>query len=148
MKVINAETGVVEWKGTLKEFRQKNYLDPKFAFESISKTAIKIERLHNLRKHGETIPRGISSALPDAVEEEYPYDENYTRPMIYEYELEEINQIAYEQITKYYPLWKQNNLIMEGDQVKLDAMNEFIQRVKDWANEENPDPDIIDTIVP
>ena len=148
MKVIHAETGVVEWTGTLKEFRQKNYLDPKFQFESISPTAIKIERLHNLRNHGNITPRGIESALPDSVDEEYPYDENYKKPMIYVYEPEEINQIAQEQIVKYYPIWKQNNLIMEGDQAKLDAMNEFIQRVRDWANGEDPDPDIIDTIVP
>ena len=142
MKVINTESGVVEWIGTLKEFRQKNYLDPKAPFTMISRDSVGIAA-KNAAKGGAASPNEIKQQMDD-----YPFDEDYQRPVKFVYELEEINQIAGEQITKYYPLWKQNNLIMEGDQAKLAAMNEFIQRVRDWANGEDPDPDIIDTIVP
>lgn len=43
-------------------------------------------------------------------------------------------------ITNTYPLWKQNNILMEGDQVEIDKMRSFIKTIRDWSN----DPELTD----
>lgn len=145
MKVIHGESGVCEWSGTVKEFKS---LGGKEAFECISKTAIKIERAHiHAKKSKDTTPDALLDKVSD-VDDEYPYDENYRKLMIYEYEKDEINQFAFEQITKYYPLWKQNNILNSGDQSQINFMYNFINRVRDWSNGENPNPDDLEFIVP
>jgi len=57
-----------------------------------------------------------------------------------EWEASEINQFAQEQIFKFYPLWKQQNISLEGNEVKLARMTTFINAVRAWSNSENPDP--------
>lgn len=57
-----------------------------------------------------------------------------------EWEASEINQFAQDQIFKFYPLWKQQNISLEGNEVKLARMTTFINAVRAWSNGENPDP--------
>lgn len=57
-----------------------------------------------------------------------------------EWEKSEINQFAQEHIYKYYPSWKQSNILREGNEVDILKMSTFINTVRDWSNQENPDP--------
>lgn len=56
------------------------------------------------------------------------------------WEKSEINQFAQEHIYKYYPNWKQSNILREGTEVDILKMSTFINAVRDWSNQENPDP--------
>lgn len=57
-----------------------------------------------------------------------------------QWELADINWYAGQHIEKYYPLWKQSNIIREGGDA-LTAMTTFINAVRTWANQETlPDP--------
>jgi len=57
-----------------------------------------------------------------------------------EWEASEINQFAQDQIFKFYPLWKQQNISLEGNEAKIAKMTTFINAVRAWSNSENPDP--------
>ena len=57
-----------------------------------------------------------------------------------EWEKSEINQFAQDYIYKYYPSWKQSNILREGNEVEILKMSTFINAVRDWSNQENPDP--------
>jgi hypothetical protein len=57
-----------------------------------------------------------------------------------EWENSEINEFAQEHIFKYYPSWKQSNILREGDQTEITKMGTFIDSVRSWSNGENPDP--------
>ena len=57
-----------------------------------------------------------------------------------EWEKSEINQFAQDYIYKYYPSWKQSNILREGNDVEISKMSTFINAVRDWSNQENPDP--------
>jgi hypothetical protein len=57
-----------------------------------------------------------------------------------EWENSEINEFAQEHIFKYYPSWKQSNILRENDTEKVTKMGVFIDAVRDWSNQENPDP--------
>jgi len=57
-----------------------------------------------------------------------------------EWEKSEINQFAQEHIYKYYPVWKQSNILREGNEVEILKMSSFIDAVRAWSNQENPDP--------
>lgn len=57
-----------------------------------------------------------------------------------EWNQEEINEFAQEHIFKYYPSWKQSNILREGDQTEITKMGTFIDSVRSWSNGENPDP--------
>lgn len=56
------------------------------------------------------------------------------------WEQSEINQFAQDHIYKYYPSWKQSNILREGNEVEILKMSTFINAVRDWSNQENPDP--------
>lgn len=60
---------------------------------------------------------------------------------IFEYHLtdEDRKQIAYKTITKFYPEWKQLNIIQDGGE-ELAKMNSFIKLVRDWSNGTSNDP--------
>ena len=57
-----------------------------------------------------------------------------------EWEQSEINQFAQDYIYKYYPSWKQSNILREGNEVEILKMSTFINTVRDWSNQENVDP--------
>lgn len=57
-----------------------------------------------------------------------------------EWELSDINYIAGEYIKKYYPEYKQLNIIRTGSDSEKLTMNTFIDTVRAWANSSNPDP--------
>lgn len=52
----------------------------------------------------------------------------------------EINNFAQEYIYKYYPSWKQSNVLREGNEQELLKMSNFINAVRAWSNQESPDP--------
>ena len=53
---------------------------------------------------------------------------------------EEINEFAQEHIYKYYPSWKQSNILRENDPQEVTKMGNFIDSVRTWSNGQNPDP--------
>lgn len=53
---------------------------------------------------------------------------------------EEINEFAQEHIFKYYPSWKQSNILRENDPQEVTKMGNFIDSVRAWSNGQNPDP--------
>lgn len=57
-----------------------------------------------------------------------------------EWELADINYIAGEHIRKYYPEYKQLNILRSGTETEQQTMNTFIDAVRAWANSANPDP--------
>jgi hypothetical protein len=57
-----------------------------------------------------------------------------------EWENSEINEFAQEHIFKYYPSWKQSNILRENDPQEVTKMGIFIDAVRDWSNQANPDP--------
>lgn len=57
-----------------------------------------------------------------------------------EWEEHEIKQFAQSHIEKYYPLWKQSNIMRTNDEAELTKMGTFIDSVRAWSNGENPDP--------
>lgn len=67
-----------------------------------------------------------------------------------EWEKSEINQFAQEYIYKYYPSWKQSNILREGTEQDILKMSTFINAVRDWSNQEKPDPwsESLTSIVP
>ena len=66
------------------------------------------------------------------------------------WEKHEINQFAQDYIHKYYPQWKQSNIIREGSVEDIAKMGEFINAVRAWSNQTNPDPwnNSLQSIVP
>jgi hypothetical protein len=66
------------------------------------------------------------------------------------WEQSEINQFAQEHIFKYYPTWKQSNILRENDSVEVLKMGTFIDAVRNWSNQEGADPwdGSLDTIIP
>lgn len=57
-----------------------------------------------------------------------------------EWEKGDINFIAGEHIRKYYPEYKQLNIMRSGTLEEQEKMTKFIDAVRNWANSENPDP--------
>lgn len=57
-----------------------------------------------------------------------------------EWEKEEINEFAQEHIFKYYPSWKQSNILRENNPQEVTKMGNFIDSVRAWSNQVNPDP--------
>ena len=57
-----------------------------------------------------------------------------------EWEKSEINQFAQDHIYNYYPVWKQSNILREGSEIEILKMSTFIDAVRAWSNQENPDP--------
>lgn len=57
-----------------------------------------------------------------------------------EWEKPEINEFAQEHIFKYYPSWKQSNILRENDSQEVTKMGIFIDAVRGWSNQANPDP--------
>lgn len=57
-----------------------------------------------------------------------------------EWELADINYIAGKKITAVYPEHKQLNILRNGTEAEIDAMNTFIEAVRSWANSDSPDP--------
>jgi hypothetical protein len=66
------------------------------------------------------------------------------------WEQSEINNFAQEHIYKYYPSWKQSNVLREGNEQELLKMSNFINAVRAWSNQESPDPwnGSLDIVVP
>ena len=60
----------------------------------------------------------------------------------------QIKWAAENQIRKYYPEYKQLNILMEGNETEIAKMRTFIQAVRDWSNGPNPDLNVVTTIVP
>lgn len=62
----------------------------------------------------------------------------------------EINEFAQQHIFKYYPSWKQSNILRENDSNEVSKMGNFIDSVRDWSNQEGADPwdGSLDEIVP
>lgn len=57
-----------------------------------------------------------------------------------EWDTADINWFAGQHIEKYYPLWKQNNIMREGG-AAAETMSVFIDAVRSWSNAETlPDP--------
>jgi hypothetical protein len=56
--------------------------------------------------------------------------------------------LAYEHITKYYPLWKQNNVILSGTEQEKIQMTTFIEAVRAWSNDTNSTNEQLNTIQP
>jgi len=57
-----------------------------------------------------------------------------------EWEPAEINDFAQKQIYKYYPDWKQSNILRDGTAEQKNKMGLFIDAVRDWSNQSTPDP--------
>lgn len=57
-----------------------------------------------------------------------------------EWEKSEINQFAQDYIFKYYPSWKQSNILRENNPQEVTKMGNFIDAVRAWSNNTNPDP--------
>lgn len=128
MKVINLTTGIVEFNGTVKKFDD---MGGKQAFEWISSFSVQQAALQSGNNENVEVP-----------------DETFEKQLKYEYEQDEINQFAFDQITKFYPLWKQNNILNSGDQEKITSMYEFIDRVREWSNSTDPIREDVLEIVP
>jgi hypothetical protein len=93
-----------------------------------------------------TLP-GIYNDCPnqaafDAMKEVYGVDEDgmpsgaviYTKDYLtLEWELADINWFAGQHIEKYYPIWKQSNVIQAGG-AELVTMTDFITAVRAWSN--------------
>jgi hypothetical protein len=60
------------------------------------------------------------------------------RELVYEFEDYEISEYATNHIYKYYPIWKQVNIDRSGSDEEKNKMVDFINRVKEWTNSENP----------
>jgi hypothetical protein len=67
-----------------------------------------------------------------------------------EWSNEEINKFAQEHIFKYYPSWKQSNILRENDLEEVTKMGNFIDSVRSWSNQGSPDPwdGSLDLIIP
>jgi hypothetical protein len=67
-----------------------------------------------------------------------------------EWDNSEINEFAQNHIYKYYPSWKQSNILREGTEEQKSQMGTFINAVRDWSNGENPDPwsGLLEEIIP
>lgn len=67
-----------------------------------------------------------------------------------EWELDDIRYIAGEHIRRYYPEYKQLNIIRTGTDEEQAKMTAFIDAVRAWSNSENPDPwdSTLEQIVP
>lgn len=61
---------------------------------------------------------------------------------------EEARRLAGEHINKYYPTYKQLNLLRSGTKAEKDKMDTFINACRDWSNGENPDPAALEAIQP
>jgi hypothetical protein len=57
-----------------------------------------------------------------------------------EWELDDIKYIAGEYIRRYYPEYKQLNIIRTGTEAEQAKMTTFIDAVRAWSNSETPDP--------
>lgn len=60
------------------------------------------------------------------------------------WEKSEINEFAQNHIHKYYPAWKQSNILREGSTAEISKMGAFIDAVREWSNQENPAADPFD----
>ena len=57
-------------------------------------------------------------------------------------------QQARSRILQFYPLWKQLNILREGDGVTIATMGKFIDACRAWSNDPQADPDQLNQIVP
>ena len=67
----------------------------------------------------------------------------YTKPDSQVYvvwEKSEINEFAQNHIYKYYPAWKQSNILRDNNSNEISKMGTFIDAVRAWSNSDNPDP--------
>lgn len=128
MKVINLDTEIVEFEGTVAQF---DMMGGKNTFEFISPFSVNHAAIQSGNNENVEVPV-----------------ENYKKSFQYEYTKDEINEFAFDQITKFYPLWKQNNILNSGDQQKIDEMYEFIDRVREWSNQPNPVREEVSNITP
>lgn len=62
--------------------------------------------------------------------------------------VEQARLTAQQQIRKYYPEYKQLNILMEGNQIEIEKMRNFINAVRAASNVEQPDLDAIKQITP
>ena len=80
---------------------------------------------------------------------ELPLFDEPIGPIIEEPPLEiKVKWAARDQIVKFYPEYKQLNILMEGNESEIAKMKAFIQSVRDWSNGPNPDLEVVKTIVP
>lgn len=70
--------------------------------------------------------------------EENPSEIYCRRTLKYEFNKEEINVAATTHIYKYYPIWKQSNIISFGTDSEKTKMSVFIQTVISWTDSQNP----------
>ena len=56
------------------------------------------------------------------------------------WEQSEINEFAQNHIYKYYPTWKQSNILRENNSEEVTKMGSFIDAVRAWSNQPNPNP--------
>ena len=100
--------------------------------------------------NGEQSKSGINSNTDLNLYKEV-YDMNQNPPVLLhtktdeevyiEWEPAEINDFAQKQIYKYYPAWKQSNILRDGTAEQKNEMGLFIDAVRDWSNQSTtPDP--------
>tara|TARA_Y100000385_G_C12627314_1_gene439675 strand:+ start:155 stop:520 length:366 start_codon:yes stop_codon:yes gene_type:complete len=68
-----------------------------------------------------------------------------------EWSSEEINNFAQNQIYKFYPSWKQSNILREGTAEQKNKMGIFIDAVRNWSNQDpspNPFDESLELITP
>ena len=70
--------------------------------------------------------------------EENPSEIHSIRNLKYEFNKEEISSAATTYIYKYYPIWKQSNIISFGSDEEKNKMNQFIQSVILWTDSNSP----------
>jgi hypothetical protein len=57
-------------------------------------------------------------------------------------------ELCAQHIAKFYPDWKQLNILRVGTKVQKDQMTAFIDACRDWSNAEKPNPADLATIAP
>jgi hypothetical protein len=102
--------------------------------------------------NGEQSKSGINSKV-DLNQYKEVYDMNQDPPELLhtktdqevyiEWETAEINDFAQKQIHKYYPAWKQSNILRDGTAEQKNEMGVFIDSVRNWSNQSTP-PDPLD----
>ena len=59
-----------------------------------------------------------------------------------------IRWAAEARIKRFYPEYKQLNILMAQDEVEIVKMRSFIEAVRDWSNGSSPDLAVVETISP
>lgn len=68
---------------------------------------------------------------------------------VYELDDQDRRDLAHKQIVKYYPEWKQMNILRSNVQTDIEKMGVFIDACREWSNDSsNTDPFTIQDIIP